>query len=312
MTLPRATLASLAAAATGVQVGAAIVATRVVVDQTGPASLAMLRYAIGFLCLVPPLLLAPRMRFDRRDIAPIALLGIVQFGLLIALLNYGLRFIPSGRAALILSAFPLLTMLLAAALDQERLTAAKTLGVLATILGVGLALGEKAFAPGHGGEWGGGEWIGELAVFGSAFCGAFCTVLCRPYLRKYPTLPVGAFAMLASVGFLAVLALGEGFFTTPLRVTSAGWLAVLFIGLSSGVGYCLWLWALNNATPTRVTVFLGLSPVTAMLLGAALLGEPLSALSLGGAGLVVLGLIVAHWPARQGATRQSENVTRTG
>ena len=43
----------LAAAATGVQVGAAIVATRWVVDQTTPVSLAMMRYAIGFLCLLP-------------------------------------------------------------------------------------------------------------------------------------------------------------------------------------------------------------------------------------------------------------------
>ena len=42
-----------AAAVTGVQVGAAMVATRFVVDQAGPASLALLRYMIGFGCLVP-------------------------------------------------------------------------------------------------------------------------------------------------------------------------------------------------------------------------------------------------------------------
>ena len=33
-----------------------MVATRFVIGQTGPASLALLRYAIGFLCLLPPLL----------------------------------------------------------------------------------------------------------------------------------------------------------------------------------------------------------------------------------------------------------------
>ena len=48
-------LAIAAAAATGVQVGAAMVATRYVVGQTDPASLAMLRYIIGFLCLLPAL-----------------------------------------------------------------------------------------------------------------------------------------------------------------------------------------------------------------------------------------------------------------
>ena len=101
----RTALAVLAAAATGVQVGAAITATRFVATDISPTALAFLRYAIGVACLVPPLLLAPRMRFARADILPIAALGIGQFGVLIALLNYGLQTVPAGRGALILSPF---------------------------------------------------------------------------------------------------------------------------------------------------------------------------------------------------------------
>ncbi|MGQ0675368.1 MAG: DMT family transporter [Rhodospirillales bacterium] len=295
----RAGLAALAAAATGVQVGAATVASRFVLAEIDPASLAMLRYAIGFLCLVPALVAAERARFERRDLPAIAALGIAQFGVLIWLLNFGLRYIPAGRAALIFALFPLLTMLIAAALGHERLTAPKTLGVLATILGVGLALGEKAAGSGADG------WIGEIAVLASALCGAACAVLYRPYLRKYPTLPVSALAMLASVAFLAVPAWGEGFFAQAPGLSARGWAAVAFIGLSSGVFYFLWLWALNNATPTRVTVFLALSPVTAMLLGAAFLGEAVTAPSLAGLGCVALGLWLAHRP-------QSSSASRTG
>jgi drug/metabolite transporter (DMT)-like permease len=286
-------LPALAAAATGVQVGSAMVATRFVVDQTGPASLALLRYIIGFGCLLPAVLLsAPRARFERRDLLPIGLLGITQFGILIALLNYGLRFIPSARAALIFATFPLLTMVLAAGLGHERLTAAKIVGVLLTMVGVGLALGEKALQRGGAPD----EWLGELAVFASALSGAVCSVLYRPYLKKYPTVPVSAFAMLASVGFLAVLAAAEGFFASLPRFTAGGWLAVVFIGISSGVGYYLWLWALGHATPTQVTVFLALSPVTAAGLGALLLGEGISTMSLLGLAAVALGLWLAHRP----------------
>jgi hypothetical protein len=43
-----------AAAATGIFVGSTIVATRFVIDQTSPALLALLRYAIGSCCLLPP------------------------------------------------------------------------------------------------------------------------------------------------------------------------------------------------------------------------------------------------------------------
>lgn len=283
-------LPAAAAAATGILVGSAIVATRFVIDQTSPASLALLRYLIGFCCLLPPVLLSGRVKFERRDLVPIGLLGITQFGILITLMNYGLRFIPSARAALIFATMPLLTMIFATALGHERLTWAKTLGVLLTILGVGLVIGEKAVLLGGLAD----KWIGELAVFASAFSGAVCSVLYRPYLRKYPTLPVSAFAMLASVGFLAVLAAGEGFFSSLPRFTETGWLAVVFIGINSGIGYYLWLWALNHTTPTKVTVFLALSPITATGLGALLLAERISMMSLLGLAFVVLGLWLAH------------------
>lgn len=286
-------LPTLAAAATGIQVGAAIVATRYVVDQTDPASLALLRYLIGFCCLLPAVLVSypASLRFARRDIVPIALLGVTQFGVLIALLNYGVRIIPASRAALIFATFPLLTMLLATALGHERLTPAKAVGVLLTVAGVGFALGETATR----GDGVAGSWVGELAVFGSALSGAVCSVLYRPYVRKYPALAVSAFAMLASVAFLAVLAAGEGFFGSfPPRFTRGGWLAVGFIGVGSGIGYYLWLWALAHAAATNVTVFLALSPVTATLLGVLLLGEPLPATALLGLAAVALGLGLAH------------------
>lgn len=281
----RALLPPLAAAATGVQVGAAIVATRFVIDQATPFSLAMLRYAIGFLCLVPAVALSGRAGISRRDLVPVALLGIGQFGILIVLLNYGLRYIPAARAALIFATFPLITLVLAVALRRERLTAAKAMGVLLTVIGVGIALGERLDSTPSS-----QSWLGDAAVFGSALTGALCSILYSPYLKKYPALPLSAYAMLASVLFLAVASGAEGFFLTMPRFTGAGWLAIAFIGASSGIGYFLWLWALAHTTPTRVTIFLSLSPLTAAGLGAALLGEPVTANVIAGFGCVAAGL----------------------
>jgi len=283
-------MTSAAAAATGILVGAAIVATRFVIDQSTPLSLALLRYAIGFCVLLPPALLSGRLHVERRDLLPIGLLGIAQFGILIVLLNYALQLIPAARAALIFATYPLLTMVIASALRLESLSVAKTAGVLLTIVGVGLALGEKALQPGVAAESG---WLGELAVFGSALTGAACSVLYRPYLQRYPTLPVSAIAMLAAVGFLAMLAAGEGFFGNLPRFSLDGWLAVLFIGASSGVGYFLWLWALKRGTPTRVTVFLALTPVTAAVLGVLFLGETITLLTVAGLAFVAIGLWAA-------------------
>ena len=138
----RARLAILAAAATGVQVGAAITASRLAIGEIGPASLAFLRYAIGAACLAP-VFFSPRMRFARADILAIALLGIGQFGVLIALLNYGLKTVPSARAALIFASFPMMTLLFAAAIGQERLTLGKLSGRLVQLSEHGAELEAK-------------------------------------------------------------------------------------------------------------------------------------------------------------------------
>jgi len=278
--------ALLAGAAVGVQVGAATVVTRFVVEQCGPATLAFLRYVIALGLLLPFVLRAPRARIERAHRLPIAVLGILQFAVLIALLNLGLRFIPAGRAALLLATMPLLTMLFAAALGRERLTASGAAGVALTVLGVALALGPGALAAGTGPH----AWAGNLLVLAGAASGALCSIFYRPYVTRYPALQVSALAMLSSVVFLAAAAAAELAAGPWPRVTPAGWLAILFIGASSGIGYFLWLWALARTTPTRVTVFLALSPLTAALIGAIWLHEPLTVAFAGALALVTAGL----------------------
>lgn len=274
--------------------GAAIVASRFAVAEVPPLTLAMLRYAIGFACLAPfawKAVAGQRMEVPTKDLLAMAALGIGQFGILIALLNFGLRHIGAAQAALIFSLFPLLTLLLAAALGRERITAALLAGVLLSIAGVAASLVPKLGTPLSG------HWWGELAVAGAACTGALCSVLYRPYLQRYPTVPVSAFAMLASVLFLAVMALGEAW---PARVATfsvQAWAAIAFIGISSGVGYFWWLYALKHESPTRVTVFLALNPVTAAILGWALLGEALQPALVGALVLIAAGLWLASRPA---------------
>lgn len=285
-------MAILAGATTGILVGAAMVATRFVITQTEPASLALLRYAIGTLGLIIPLLMIRRVTFARRDLLPIALLGIGQFGILVALLNYGLQYIGSGLGAVLFATFSTLTMALAAALRLETLTITKMAGVVLTTAGVGFAVSDSIVLP----DTGGNNFMGVIAVLASALTGAICTVFYRPYLVKYPPLQVSVYAMLASVLFLLLPAAGEGFFTVLPDFTLGGWLAVLFIGLASSLGYYTLLLALKHASPSRVAMFLALGPVTATAFGAGLLNEPITPLFLLGLAAVVTGLWVAHMP----------------
>lgn len=283
-----------AAATTGVQVGAAMVATRYAVDAAGPATLGFWRYLIGLMCLLPVVLLRPWRRIAPRDLLPIGLLGVGQFAILIVLLNYSLLHIPAARASLLFATFPLMTMLLSAALGRERFTPAKVGGSLLTFAGVAVALGGAAL----GSEAGqGSPWFGTLAALGAAFCGAACSISYAPYVARYSSLHVTSVAMLAAVVVLAAMAIPEGLFAGWPTFTWSEGGAVVFIGISSGIGFFCWVYALGNAPPTLVTMFLALGPVTAALGGTLLLGEPLPLAALLGLACVIAGLWWALKPS---------------
>jgi len=99
--------------------------------------------------------------------------------------------------------------------------------------------------------------------------------------------------MLGAVGFLAAWSAAEGFFAGPIRISGAGWSAIAFIGVTSGIGYFLWLYALRHAAATRVTVFLSLSPLTAAILGVLWLHALFTSSLAAGVALVAAGLALA-------------------
>ena len=62
---------------------------------------------------------------------------------------------------------------------------------------------------------------------------------------------------------------------------------------AGALGFYLWVYALERATPTRVANTITVSPIAAALLGAVLLGEPIGASLLVGIAAVALGIWIA-------------------
>ncbi len=281
-----------AAALVGIQVGACIAGSRWLMSELGPLSLTFLRYAIALATLLPLLAWvggtrASLARLTAGDAIRVSLLGIVQFGVLIALLNFGLKHVDAGLGALLFATFPLMTLAIATAAGYERFDGLLAAGVLLSVAGVGLALGVRPPAMSRA-----GFALGAACVLGAAFCGAMCSVLYRPLLHRHATLPLGTLAMAAAVAALAPAAAAEGLLTRAHALSAAQWAAVVAIGLSSGISYWVWLWTLKHTAPTKATTFLALSPVTAALMGMFGLGEPISAGLVGGVVCILLGLVL--------------------
>lgn len=141
--------------------GTAAAVTRYLVSDADAVTLAILRWGIGFACLLPVALLLRVKWPQRSDWLAVAALGIAFFGLFFVLYNIAVSYTTAARAALALSTLPLQTMIVGALLGIEPLTARKTLGVCIAVLGVfaALATGLSAAPP--------GAWRGELIMTGA-------------------------------------------------------------------------------------------------------------------------------------------------
>ena len=109
--------------------GTAAAVTRYLVGSADPITLAILRWGIGFLCLLPTALIL-RVRWpQRRDWLAVTALGLSFFGLFFVLYNIAVSYTTAARASLALSTLPLQTMIVGALLGIEPLTRRKTAGV---------------------------------------------------------------------------------------------------------------------------------------------------------------------------------------
>ncbi|HEY2418742.1 MAG TPA: DMT family transporter, partial [Steroidobacteraceae bacterium] len=101
--------------------GTAAAITRYLVTGADPIALAILRWGIGFLCVLPAALLLGVRWPQRRDWAAVTGLGLCFFGLFFVLYNIAMSYTTAARASLALSTLPLQTMIVGALLGIEPL-----------------------------------------------------------------------------------------------------------------------------------------------------------------------------------------------
>lgn len=272
--------------------GIAAAVTRFAVTASDPVTLAVFRFGLGFLFLLP-IALAMRVRWPAgRDWVSVAALGIMFYGVFFVVYGEALVYTTAARGSLAVSTLPLLTMLVAAFLGREALTRRKSLGVLLAMSGVAVALaaGLKE-APAH-------AWRGDLIMVAGMLSMALYNVLSRPLMARSSALGYAAGGMAFGSGCNVVLAWHGGGLQSVASFGPAQWLAALYLGGFAGaLGFYLWVYALQRTTPTRVANTITVSPIAAALVGAVLVGEPIGASLLIGIAAVAGGIWIASTEA---------------
>ncbi len=109
----------------------------------------------------------------------------------------------------------------------------------------------------------------------------------------------GALALLPFAGLAGGLA-------RPPEFSDAGLASALFLGtFGAAIQFSLFMWALRWLEPSRAVVYLALNPLTAVVLAAALLDDPVTPGMLLGLTLTLAGVAATSWPARHVRPRRA-------
>jgi drug/metabolite transporter (DMT)-like permease len=262
--------------------GSSFLFIKVGVEELEPAVVAFGRLAVGFLTLLP-VLLARRETLDVRGLwVSFLVLGALNNALPYWLLGFAETRIDSGLAGVIQAAAPIFTVLLATWIDpSQSVRGLRLAGVCLGFLGVALLVGVQD----------GGELVGALAVVGTALCYALAVLYAGRAVRRLPPLQVSIGQLAVGTLLLAPLALLQ----MPSEAPSAKVIAsIAALGaLGTGVAYLLYFALIARAGASRAILVTYLVPAFALVYGAVLLDEPVTASALGGLALILGGTALA-------------------
>lgn len=275
--------------------GGTFVAARFVMREAAPFFAASCRFLIASAVLM--FLVARQSKrsgvtfpFPRniRELAILSSLGASGIFCYNALFFSGLKLTGAANGSLIVAINPLLTAVLSAWWLKEKIRAIQMLGLLCSLIGVGIiithgdisVLSRLSFNR------------GDLLLLGAPVSWAAYSILGKKAMNTFTPLVATAYASLTGAIMLIPVAIFEAFNgAIPKVFTPLAWLAILQLALlGTVVGFVWWYEGVKIMGASRTALFVNLVPLFGTLLAALILGERLDVAQLWGALLVIAGV----------------------
>ena len=252
-----------------------------------PLTIVFARVAIAAVVMLPVMkLFGMRLPRTAKDWMPFAGMSVFNNIIPFSLIFAGQTYVTSGMASVLNATTPLFTVLVLAGFGDEPLSARRMAGVTMGVLGVLLLRGASATGSAD-------QTIGILLCLGGALSYGFAGLWGRRMLAGVPPMTSTTCQLVVSALAMAVIAgIVERPWTLPMpsRLT---WIALIALAvLSTALAYIVFFRILDRSGPTNAALVTLLIPVTAILLGVAVLGEPLTAQEILGALVIGSALLV--------------------
>ncbi|MEX5557098.1 DMT family transporter [Pseudomonas rhodesiae] len=278
--------------------GGTFVAGRYLADHIDPLLAASLRFILASLALLLFMALA-RIRLVRptggqlRQLALLGFFGIFFYNLCFF---YGLHYINASRASLIVALNPAVIGLASSLLFKEQLGRARVIGIALCLGGAATVIVSRnpqllQGAPNHG--------LGDLLILGCVVGWGIYSLYSRKLNASLGPLQTVTWSVLLGAAMLAAATAFMGGFTLQAvsRIDLPQALSLGYLGvLGSALAYIGYYDGIRRIGATRSGVFIALNPLTAVICGALLLGEPLSAPMLIGGAVILWGIYLCNKP----------------
>lgn len=266
------------------------VAGKIALRTIDPITAACLRLELAAIVMLP----LYYMRRERsplrvRDFWPFAYLGF--FGVVVnqGFFTVGLNFTTSDHSAVIIALGPIIILFLARALNLERFTVGKIVGMAISFVGVYLLETE------HGSPRNSPLLLGDMITLGGVIGFSFYAVLGKRVAAEYDAISMNTFNCVAAAIILLPLSIRQALHLDWHRVTWSGWLGVIYMAIGSSLAaYTIFFWVLRYMSASRVGAMSYFQPVVVIFLSMLFLGEHPTRNLLGGTALVLLGVFLAE------------------
>jgi drug/metabolite transporter (DMT)-like permease len=252
-----------------------------------PLTLVFARVALAAVLLLPVMrLFGMTLPRTAKDWMPFAGLSIFNNIIPYSLIFAGQTYITSGMASVLNATTPLFTVLVLAAFGDERLTLRRIAGVSMGVAGVLLLRGGVTTDSMD-------QTIGILLCLGGTLSYGVAGWWGRRVLAGVPPLTSTTCQLIVSGIAMAIIAgVIDRPWTLPMP-SPATWVAIVALAtLSTALAYLVFFRILDRSGPTNVALVTLLVPVTAILLGVLMLGEPLTVREVLGALVIGVSLLV--------------------
>jgi drug/metabolite transporter (DMT)-like permease len=220
---------------------------------------------------------------DRRAIVVLGMLGYYLASYFDFL---GLQYITAALERLVLFLYPTFVMLLAALFFKRPVSARDAMGLALSYVGiVFVVINDLETQPGN-------VLLGSAWVALSALCYAIYLLGSGRLVQRVGSLRFACFAGLVScVGVLAHFFIVADFATLVSQPAAVYWLALLMAVVSTVMPIALTAEGIRRIGASHASVIGSLGPVATIVLGFIFLGEQITVIQVGGAALVLAGVL---------------------